>query len=72
MKINFNLNDKINLLDLSPKRYPIDPVQTKETGIETQKLNFDGYLVFYQVDDRNKQVNVIAFMHGSLRKDANH
>ena len=37
-----------------------------------RKSTFDDYLVFCQVDDRNQQVNVIAFMHGSLRKDANH
>jgi len=68
----FNLlYDKIDDLAQYPKQYPVDPVQTEETKVETRKLNIGKYLVFYQIDDQHEQVNVMAFIHGSLRKDAN-
>ncbi len=66
------LYKQIACLDKFPKRFSVDPVQTRDAGKETRKINIEDYLVFYQVDDEQKQVHVVAFMHGSLRKESNH
>ncbi len=62
------LLDRLDRLDEWPKRLPVDDVQTRLTGCETRKLNFGDYLVFYQVDDKQRQVNIVAFRHGARRR----
>ena len=64
------LLDRLDRLDELPKRLPVDEVQTRLTGCETRKVKFGDYLVFYQVDDERKHVNVVGFMHGARRREA--
>lgn len=64
------LYEKVLSLDDIPKRYPVDRVFTEVTGVVTRKMNFGDYLVFYQVDDGARQVNVLAFRHGATRREA--
>lgn len=62
------LFDLIDSLDQWPRRYPIDPDYDDGSGRETHKANFGDYLVFYEVDEPSKRVNVLAFMHGARRQ----
>ncbi len=59
------LFERIDTLHQWPLRYPIDPIQTQAIGREIHKLNVGNYLVFYDVDQERKQVNVVAFIHGA-------
>ncbi len=61
----------LDTLEEMPKRYPLDPVQTIMAGRETRKIVFGDYLVFYQIDETRRQVDLVAFMHGARRKEAN-
>ena len=64
------LYELIDGLYKSPRRFPVDEVQSRITGHETHKLNFGDYLVFYQVDDKRRQVNLVTFRHGARRREA--
>lgn len=64
------LYELVDSLDEWPYHYPVDPIQTEATGRETRKVNLGDYLVFYQVDDENRQVNVVAFVHGARRRES--
>lgn len=68
LDLSTRLLDRLDRLDEWPKRLPVDVVQTRLTGRETRKLNFGDYLVFYQVDDKHRQVNIVGFMHGARRR----
>lgn len=61
----------LDTLEEMPKRYPVDRIQTVLVGRETRKLVFGDYLVFYQIDEVRRQVDLVAFMHGASRKEAN-
>ena len=63
------LLDEIDELSMMPRRYPIDDARTAESGQETRKLSIGDYLIFYQVDDADHQVNLIAFIHGARDRD---
>ena len=63
------LYERVLSLDDIPKRYPVDRVFTEAAGVVTRKMNFGNYLVFYQVDDDRRQVNVLAFRHGATRRE---
>lgn len=65
------LYQRLDNLDDMPKRYPVDPVQTSMAGRETRKMTFGDYLVFYQIDDVSKRVDLVAFVHGARRKGPN-
>jgi plasmid stabilization system protein ParE len=62
------LFDLVDSLDEWPKRFAVDPIESNATGRETRKVNLDDYLIFYQVDDEQQQVNVVGFMHGARRR----
>lgn len=64
------LFDRIEDLPDWPSRYPVDPIMTRDSGRETRKLNMGNYLVFYQIDEPGKAINVVAFMHGARRSEA--
>ncbi len=54
-------------LDEIPKRFPIDEYISNEMGTLTRKANYGNYLVFYTVNDEDRTVNIIEFMHGARR-----
>ena len=58
----------LDSLDDLPKRFPVDERVSEETGTLSRKLNFGEYLIFYTVDDENRTVHVVDFMHGARRK----
>ncbi|MEX0777339.1 MAG: type II toxin-antitoxin system RelE/ParE family toxin [Phycisphaeraceae bacterium] len=64
------LFDLVDSLNEWPLRFPVEDLQTQATGQETRKLNVGDYLVFYQIDDDHRQINVVAFMHGARRRGA--
>lgn len=62
------LFDKLEGLDDWPRAYRVSESYTKDAGVETHKYNFGDYLVFYQIDDEQERVELVAFMHGSRRR----
>ncbi|MFI4859489.1 MAG: type II toxin-antitoxin system RelE/ParE family toxin [Phycisphaerales bacterium JB063] len=64
-----NLWDRIDELELMPRRFGVDEVYTSQVGCATHKLVFGAYLVYYQVDDGRGRVNVVDFVHGATRAD---
>ncbi|CAD7695374.1 unnamed protein product [Ostreobium quekettii] len=50
-----------------PRLYPVDEFQTEAVGVETRKITAGDYLVFYQVDDGDRLVLLVAFVHGATR-----
>lgn len=59
----------IDHLEDMPRMYPVDEHETGAVGRETRKLVHGDYLVFYQVDDDARRVNIVALAHGATRKD---
>jgi plasmid stabilization system protein ParE len=59
------LFDHIDSLAEWPKRFAVSEEQTDLRGREVRKTNFGEYLIFYEVDDLERRVNVIAFRHGA-------
>lgn len=53
-----------------PRLYPVDEAYSAAVGRESHKINFGDHLVFYQVDDAGREVNVVALVHGATRQDA--
>ena len=53
-----------------PKLYPVDEFQTEAVGVETRKITAGDYLVFYQVDDEEERVVLVAFVHAATRAQA--
>ena len=58
----------LDSLDDLPKRFPVDESMSDETGLLTRKLNYGNYLVFYTVNDGDRTVSIVEFMHGAKRK----
>lgn len=50
-----------------PNRYPVDELETRRTGRETRKANFGDYIVFYEVDNGRRCIDVAVFIHGAAR-----
>ena len=56
----------IDALEQIPRRFIVDPDQTRMHGIEVHRMVFERtYLVFYTVDDKRRRVNVVSFRHGA-------
>ncbi|MGB0766325.1 MAG: type II toxin-antitoxin system RelE/ParE family toxin [Phycisphaeraceae bacterium] len=58
----------LDSLDEIPKRFPVDEHVSNETGSLTRKLNYGKYVVLYTVDDDDRTVQIIEFIHGARRK----
>ena len=66
------LFERLETLSQSPKRHPLDPIQSESTGQPSHKLVYDKYLVFYRVDDTAKTVNIDQFTHGARDRGQDH
>ncbi len=64
------LYDKIRRLENFPELYAIDEFQSKALDCETRKLNMGDHLVFYQLDYDQRQVIVLALIHGAARRQS--
>lgn len=62
------LYELLDGLDEIPKRFPVDEHVSNETGSLTRKVNYSQYLVLYMVDDEDRTVQIIEFIHGAKRK----
>lgn len=62
------LFDRIEGLYEMPRLYSVDEAATKRHGCEVHKLTYKKYVVLYTVDDDKRLVELIAFMHGALRR----
>jgi len=62
------LFERIDSLEMWPNRFAVDEAYSQAVGRETRKLTYKKYVVMYQVDDENRRVELVAFMHGAKRK----
>jgi mRNA-degrading endonuclease RelE of RelBE toxin-antitoxin system len=62
------LFEHLDTLTTWPRSYAVDVRYTAATGRETRKVNFGDYLVFYEVDDIQRTVRLLAFYHGAARR----
>ncbi|MEM9019910.1 MAG: type II toxin-antitoxin system RelE/ParE family toxin [Planctomycetota bacterium] len=60
--------ERLDSLNELPHRYPVDERQTDLNGCETRKLNYQGYLVYYKVDEDRRSVFLLKFKHGASRR----
>jgi len=58
---------RIDDLGVWPRMYAVDEVYSAEVGRVMRKMNYQRYLVFYEVNDAAKIVKVDAFFHGARR-----
>lgn len=58
-----------DLYDL-PRRFPVDQPESERQGFEVRKLTFRRYTVRYRVDEERRVVEVLSFIHGSMRREA--
>lgn len=52
-----------------PECFPVDRVLTEATGRETRKANFGRYLISYRVDETQRTVTLLGFVHGATRQE---
>lgn len=50
-----------------PKCYPVDEVYSEALGRESRKISYRDHVVIYQVDESEREVVVVAFVHGASR-----
>ena len=60
-----SLFDLTDSLEQWPRRNPVAEDATARVGTEIRKIRFGDYLIFYQVDDANRCVNVMHFRHAA-------
>lgn len=60
--------ERLDSLNELPHRYPVDERQTELNGYETRKLNYQGYVAFYKVDEGRRSVFLLKFKHGASRR----
>ena len=61
------LHQRIMGLCELPLAHPTSPPESRAFDREVRKMNFGNYLIFYRVDEANKAVHILAFMHGARR-----
>lgn len=61
--------DKIDDLEEMPRRLAADEVYSRYADRPTHKMVFGRYLLFYQVDDDRRRVDVIDFVAGAMREE---
>lgn len=60
---------KLQGIEAWPRLYPVDEAYSNQVGRVCRKINFQTYLVFYQVDDDRREVSVVGFVDGRQRKE---
>lgn len=51
-----------------PRCYPVDEAFSEALGKESRKISYKDHLVIYQVDEPEREVVVVAFVHGATRR----
>lgn len=59
------LLNRIDALEQSPKRHPVDEIQSGAINAPSRKMVHGDYLVFYTVADAEGRVEVDRFVHGA-------
>jgi plasmid stabilization system protein ParE len=47
--------------------FPVDGRKTEELGRQIRKLVYARYVITYYVDDSQKQITLLAMVHGARR-----
>lgn len=53
-----------------PQAHPIAEPESRAFGRDIRKVNFGDYLIFYRVDEADKAIYILAFMHGARRRES--
>lgn len=64
-----DIYDLADSLEMMPRRHAVDVGMTEAVGAETRRVVFGEYLLYYQIDDTRKHVNVVHFRHGAQVTD---
>jgi mRNA-degrading endonuclease RelE of RelBE toxin-antitoxin system len=59
------LFDAIDDLYERPRRFPVDLAESQRRGYPVRKLIFGDYIIRYRIDESNRAVYVMSFIHGS-------
>jgi len=62
------LSEKLEALQSWPRLGPIDEAYSSEAGRLCRKTVYKDYLIFYEVNDDQRAVKMLAFIHGARRK----
>lgn len=62
-----HLSERLSVLQGWPKLGPVDEGYSSEAGRICRKLLYKDYLIFYEVNDDEQAVKLLAFMHGAKR-----
>ena len=62
------LSARLDFLQGWPRLGPVDESYSSETGRVCRKLLYKDYLIFYEVNDQEQAVKLLAFMHGAKKR----
>lgn len=64
-----SLRQRILSLGDLPNAHPISDAESRAFGRDIRKANFGDHLIFYRVDEVQKTVYILTFLHGARRKE---
>ena len=63
------LYDRIEYLSEMPRAYGVDPYASEQHGYLIRKLTYKQHIIRYRVDEKERVVHVVSFIHGAGRAD---
>jgi len=63
-KLHEKINDNVKYLKISPYLFPVSRIEG------CRQCPVDNYLLFFEIDESQKHVNVLYFYHGSQDYEA--
>lgn len=62
------ISERLAVLQGWPRLGPVDEDYSSEAGRVCRKLLYRDYLIFYEVNDDDQAIKLLAFMHGAQKK----
>ena len=62
------LSERLSVLQGWPRLGPVDERYSSEAGRVCRKLLYRDYLIFYEVNDKEQAMKLLAFIHGAKHK----
>lgn len=63
------LSENFATLQEWPRLGPIDEAYSSESGRLCRKMLYKSYLIFYEMVDDEREVKLLAFIHGARQKE---
>ncbi|MGB0768652.1 MAG: type II toxin-antitoxin system RelE/ParE family toxin [Phycisphaeraceae bacterium] len=67
MQWEVSLHERLCSLSDLPKAHPISEPESRAFGRDGRKTNFGDCLIFYRIDDEQRAIYILVFMHGARR-----